>query len=391
MIDHPITNPLGPIDQALVEILAERWVRSWKWPVYDYLNRTLWSRTGASAMETMSRLPAARGASPHIEYRLIFTERGGPFAEADQRVGLTIAGMRHVANARGRAEQVIGAIRWLAKADAQLEPDPDRAVVPDLSLQDLLAMDFHSTMRGWSPDTLGEILDHEPPLWGSISPGPERKITLRGGHLSSFVDVKDVDDYIERAIRWLGADRSMRPAPLYPSPLQLPEALGYLDAVWRARFGRPLLGRTHPATSAKLALDCASSDELEARLSAVADMVAHFDIDLPPDVDAEAKAGNEKSLSRLRRRLKLDLDDRGFDRAGAAVTDLQRVMRIRAGTQHSGIGDEVADAFRELALPYPPPNPAEAWISIRAVVLSAVNAIREEIQAADRSMSQPGG
>ena len=236
MIDHPITNSLSPIDQALVEILAERWVRSWKWPVYDYLNRTLASRTGASALETMSRLPVAQGASPHIEYRLIFTERGGPFAEADQRVGLTIAGLRHVADARARAEQVIGVIWWLAQADAQLEPDPDRPVGLDLSLLDLLTTDFHPTMRGWSPDTLGEILDHEPPLWGSISSGPERKITLRGGHLSSFVDVQDVDDYLVRAIRWLGADRSARPAPLYPSPLQLPEALGYLDAVWRARL-----------------------------------------------------------------------------------------------------------------------------------------------------------
>jgi hypothetical protein len=276
MIDHPITNPLSPTDQALVEILAEPWVRSWKWPVYDYLNRTLWSRTGTSALETMSRLPVAQGASPHIEYRLIFTERGGPFAEADQRVGLTIAGLRHVADARARADQMIGVVRWLAQADAQLEPDPDRPVGLDLSLPELLATDFRSTMQGWSPDSLGEILEHEPALWGSISPGPERKVALRGGHLSSFLDVQDVDDYVARAISWLGADKSARPAPLYSSPLQLPEALGYLDAVWRGRFGRPLLGRTQPAAAAKLALDCASSDELEARLSAVADVVGHF-------------------------------------------------------------------------------------------------------------------
>jgi hypothetical protein len=386
MIDHPITNPLSPIDQALVEILAERWVRSWKWPVYDYLNRTLASRTGASAVETMSRLPVAQ-ASPQTQYRLIFTERGGPFAEANQRVGLTLAGMRHVADAKGRADQVVEVIRWLAQADAQLEPDPDRAVSLEVPLLELLSTDLRVQLRGWSPETLGEILEHEPALWGSISPSPERKITLRGGHLSSFLGVQDVDDYVERAIRWLGADRSARPAPLYPSPLQLPEALGYLDAIWRARFGRPLLGRTQPATAAKLALDCRSSDELEARLSAVADVLGHFDVDLPAPVDAEAKAGNERSLSRLRRRLKMELDERGYERAASALVDLQRVVRIRAGAQHSGIGGEIADAFRELELPYPPANPADAWVSIRAVTLRAVDVLREEIQAADRSVS----
>jgi hypothetical protein len=126
MIDHPIINPLGPVDQTLVEILGERWVRSWKWPVFDYLNRVLSTKTGADAMEVMSRLPIAQGASPHVQYRLIFTERGGPFAEPDQRVGLTVAGMRHVPDARERAERVVSVVRLFAEADAQLEPNPDR-------------------------------------------------------------------------------------------------------------------------------------------------------------------------------------------------------------------------------------------------------------------------
>jgi hypothetical protein len=156
------------------------------------------------------------------------------------------------------------------------------------------------------------------------------------------------------------------------------------DSVWRLRFHSPLLGRVQPAATAKLALPCGSTDELEARLSALANVIGHFEVDLPPSADAEAKKGNEKSLARMRRLLEEDLDKGGFERANAAILVLQRVVRIRAGTQHSGTGSEIAEAFRELGLPYPPSNPADAWGSIRGVTLRAVDAIREELQAADR-------
>jgi hypothetical protein len=35
VLDHPIINPLSPVDQALIDILAERWLQSGKWPVFD--------------------------------------------------------------------------------------------------------------------------------------------------------------------------------------------------------------------------------------------------------------------------------------------------------------------------------------------------------------------
>ncbi|MGD0863791.1 MAG: hypothetical protein ABSA21_13720 [Candidatus Limnocylindrales bacterium] len=384
MIDHPIINPLGPVDQSLVEILAERWLLNWKWPVFDYLNRVLSARAGADAMEAMSRLPIAQGPNPQVVYRLIFTERGGPFAEPDQRVGLTVAGLRHVPKGRARAEQVVSVVRLLAQADTQLEPNPDRSVSLDMPVLDVLSSDLRRELRGWSPGTLAESLEHEPPLWGSISPGPDRRISVRGGRLSDFDDVVDVDDYVSRVVRWLGADRDGQPSPLYSSPLQLPEALGYLDAVWRLRFRSALLGRVQPAAAAKLALPCASIDELEARLSALSDVIGHFEVDLPPVADAEARKGNERSLARMRRRLEEHLESPGFERANAAIMVLQRVVRIRASTQHSGTSGEMAEAFRELRLPYPPSNPSAAWESIGGVTVRAVDAIREELQVADQ-------
>jgi len=115
-------------------------------------------------------------------------------------------------------------------------------------------------------------------------------------------------------------------------------------------------------------------------------VLGHFDVDLPAPVDAEAKAGNEGAS------VVYGVGSRWSSTSGATsepplLSWISRGWCASGGAQHSGIGGEIADAFRELELPYPPANPADAWVSIRAVTLRAVDVLREEIQAADRSVS----
>jgi hypothetical protein len=379
--DHPILLPLGSDGQALVEILGERWLQNRRWPVFDYLNRRLLRTVGADATETMSRLPVVQGHSIEV-YRLIFTERGGPFAELDQRVGLTIAGLYRLPQARDPLSQIVAVVRYLAEADAALEPDPDHPVSLDLPIVDLLTTHLRDELKGWSPEVLMAALEHEPPLWGTVQHGPDH-IGVRAGRLSLFRGVADADDYLRRVIRLLGAHAPRAAAPAVLSPLDLPEALGYLEAVWRVRFGTFLLGRTQPASLARLALPCASSDEFDARLSALADVLGHLEVDLPPEAEAEAKRAGERSLARLRRRLEGQLEGAALDRAVSAIRTLQDVVRIRVGAQHSGLAGETAETFRQLGLPYPPSDPAAAWESIRGVTATAVDAIRQELQAAE--------
>jgi len=378
--EHPILNELPSEQQALVEILGECWLRNRTWPVFDYLNRRLLSSVGADAMEAMSRLPVVQRPGGMDVYRMVYTERGGPFAEPDQRVGLTIAGLYHFPAARVTAEQLVAVISYLAEADAALEPDPDRAVSIDLPILDLLTTHLPRALRGWRPEHLSQALEHEPPLWGAVSTD---YLLVRAGRLSAFRGVLGPDDYLGRAIRWLGADAPSAVVPAVLSPLDLPEALGYLDAVWQVRFGSHLLGWTRPASAARLSLPCASIDEFDARLSALADVLGHLDVQPYPDAERKANFANEGSLVRLRRRLKSELDREAFQRTDAAIRTLQSVVRIRVGGQHSGLGGEIAEAFRQLELPYPPSDPGAAWEGVRGVAATAIHTIREELQAAE--------
>lgn len=382
MVDHPILTRLPSDQQALVEFLGESWSQTRSWPVFDYLNRKLLTSFGVDAMEAMSRLPVVQRPYGQEMYRLVFTERGGPFAEPDQRVGLTIAGLYHLPSAEEAVRQLVAVIGYLADADAALEPDPDRAVGLDLEVIDLLTTHLPRELRGWRPADVAHALEHEPPLWGAVSPTYDH-LRVRAGRLSIFRGVRDPDDYLRRVIRLLGADAPPTVAPAVVSPLDLPEALGYLDAVWRFRFGSHLLGWTLPAAAARLALPCASADEFDARLSALADILGHLTVEPPPMADRAESRAKEGSLARLRRGLEGELEGEAFQRADAAIRNLQHVVRIRVGGQHSGPGGETAKAFRQLGLRYPPSDPGAAWEEIRSVSATAIHAIREELQAAE--------
>jgi hypothetical protein len=197
-----------------------------------------------------------------------------------------------------------------------------------------------------------------------------------------FRGVRQVDDYLRRCIRFLGAEQTQNVAQAIRSPLDLSEALGYLDVVWRLRFGSALLGRTKPAAAARLSLPCSGGDEFDSRLSALADVLGQLTVELPA-AEAEAKKHKEKSLARMKRRIGLDpeLTGEARTRIDEAIDTLRRAVRIRVSGQHSGVGGEVAESFASLGVRYPPGDLGDAWEEIRSRCATAVDAIRQELEA----------
>jgi hypothetical protein len=375
--DHPIFRPLPADLETFLQIIVEPWRQTRRWPVLDYVNRTLRARTDADPEEAAARLPVIQGSSPQIRYQLLFFEHS-PSVDPSQKVGLTIGGLFRVNESRD-ARALVNVIGFLADEDAALAPDPDRPVSLDIAVIDLLSVHLRRELRGWGPEALAEALLHEPALWGTVQTGPEARVRPQAGRLSAYRGVREPDDYLRRVMASLGS-RSESAQPPAVSALSLPEALGYLDAVWRNVAGSPLLGRTSPSASARLALPAASPDEFDTRLSALADVIGHFDVELPADADVQANAARERSLARMSRRLALTLEGSSLQRAEAALATLRQIVRIRVGAQHSLIAD-APQAFRALGLAYPPIDYGAAWVAVRARATEALNAIREELQA----------
>ena len=161
--------------------------------------------------------------------------------------------------------------------------------------------------------------DMSPRLFGVIDRTMIRVTSGRG--LPAFVGVSEVEDYLNRVVQFFGADQKPASAPVLPSALSLPEALGYLDAVWRAQTRSSLLGIVRPAPACQTGRALQFADEFDARLDAVADVLGQLQVTLTGE--EEERAGDAKSLGRLRCRLQTILAPGPFRRAEEALSDLR--------------------------------------------------------------------
>ena len=71
----------------MVDVLGTAWLRTSRWPVYDYLNRELRAKIGMDALAILPVIPAVKRSVGHEQYRLVFSESGRGFGEAGESGG----------------------------------------------------------------------------------------------------------------------------------------------------------------------------------------------------------------------------------------------------------------------------------------------------------------
>ena len=191
--------------------------------------------------------------------------------------------------------------------------------------------------------------------------------------IRSYGGVRTPEEYLERLVQVL-APSVPAPEPLHPSSLSLPEAIDYLNAVWRIHAGKPLLRIARAEAAAKLALDCANADELEARLSAFCGILG--DLQLPEG------QGNKK-LTDLRDYLAQKLPAETLGRAETAVDDLRAFLDIRAWRQHPGgrANEQGRKGMQRLGVELPTGDWQGAWQHLQAQAVAALSVLREEVDA----------
>ena len=388
LAEHALLAPVTPTQQRLLTaIFTPVSNPANDWPIYDYVRRVL-RRSGVDVATELVAFPVithrTRGGR---QYRHVWTDGGGMTLNENSRIQLTIAGLR--AEGSGGppfADFLARVIGRIAELESEIEPDPDKPATETYDLVQVVeVVQGYNSYKQFLP-LIGTILGREEPVFGctsefGIQGSKTWKVQLRDD-LTDFIGVKDATDYVRQLLTSMGADQPLpEPTPI-DVPLALIDEIGYLDAVWQARIGRPsLFGGARIASCAGLALPCATSAEFDARMNALYDVLNRIEVPLKPEDEATIKAqGRSGSLQRLRHRLATaGLPEEEFDRVDSSIGTLQDAIRIRAAL-HSGVEGELPKRYRALGLSFPPGPYPTTWDHIRGRCSVAIRSIRQAVE-----------
>jgi hypothetical protein len=385
---HPLLSERTPEQVALLDTIYEGRVRlglpNYRlgvqdaserplWPTFQYVERTLHRRHGLVATEVMATCPVVRG--PSGAYGWIRPMQPSGIALEDAHTdSLTIAGMSHIAAAQEDVQLFLDALNVMVVNEDSFEPMPEEArkvALTSEALRMILQAERKWDLGGRGLQVLRDLLSGEPATWHSRfeGEGAEEKLTL-ARFLRDYGGVSTAEEYVERVVDVFTPPQPER-EPLHPSSLSLPEAIDYLNAVWRARVGGPLIKIGRAEVASKLALECATVDEFESRLSALSSVLDGMAV---PDAEKGGK------LVELREYLVSELSEESTQRVTDAIDDLRAVNALRVWRQHKGTDERAAKAATRLGLVLPADDWGEAWRHVQARSVSGLSALREEIE-----------
>jgi hypothetical protein len=119
-----------------------------------------------------------------------------------------------------------------------------------------------------------------------------------------------------------------------------------------------------------MALDCATADEFESRISALCTILGSLNL---PDRD-------ESKLIDLREYVTEKLGTDGA-RAAEAIDDLRAVFDLRVWRQHVGTEARGARGMERLGISLPVYDWGSAWAHVQGRTVAALSALREELEA----------
>lgn len=168
-------------------------------------------------------------------------------------------------------------------------------------------------------------------------------------------------------------------APPATSPLTLPEALDFLDAMWRLAFGknRHLVRPSTFADPAGLTSTAESADQFEVVIGDLADALDR--ITVPDELLPEGESPPSGSLNRLaavlRSREVIDSDT-----VDSAVATLQSVRGLRHTHAHSGAAVDRPRILRDLGLSDFGSDRQALWDGLRARTVEALLTPRSQVR-----------
>jgi hypothetical protein len=239
---------------------------------------------------------------------------------------------------RLRASALLGAfltaVQYLVERQRDLVPSPNTVVEATVTSEEIAKQLLTASIAGTSAPPvdatmlkLRQVLGHESFLWSAISqPDPANPDwTLQvPAVLRGYRDVSTIDDYLDRLLELVAPAGTEAPVAWSPGALDIPNAVGYLDAVWKNRTGARMFVNLDPASIARLTQGCKSEDEFNSLMSALADVLGRV---VRP---GQAAPPQQTALEAVQGYLASALDSEVADRVtGVPATDATR----RAGRE----------------------------------------------------------
>jgi hypothetical protein len=338
-----------------------------RWPVFQYVEQELYRQHELDVMQVLPTCPMIGGPASGGSYGWTWCST----RQADDEIRLTIAGMGHVSDAQHEVKLFIDALAVVVQTQRSFKASPTEVKAVAISVAEMR----DSLPPVWRLDTaalagIRDAFKHEPATWHCNAQPVDDWVLTLSPFLRQYGGLDTWETYLERVIEVLSPPIP-QPEPLYPSPLSLPEAIDYLNAVWRLHAERPVIRIGRAEAAAKLVLDCATADEFESRLSALCSTLDALDV---PDSDGH-------KLTDLNAYLRAELgEDASADRASEAIGDLRALFDLRVWRQHSGTERRAAAGMSRLGIVLPVLDWAEAWQKVQARTVAALAALREEVE-----------
>lgn len=380
-----LREPLSDDQLRLLHVIFDPFSQSGEWPVWQYVDLML-DADGVDAADALASLPRVGEHSPvTLNYGLTWRDNSHMAPQPDSRVTLTVAGLRYL---RPGTEPLLGAflvtVRHLVDTQRVLVPSPAKVVEATVSSDTLANVIKTESIRGVSAPPVEatmrkvrQLLGHEPFLYHIVQhprTEQERWTVQVPAILRAYRDISSIDDYLDKVIE-LVAPPEPPSVPPSAAPLDIPYAVGYLDAVWKSKTGSRLFVNLDPASVARLTLACADEGDFNSQMSALADVLGAV---VTP---GKAKPPQSGAIEEVRDYLipKLDADVAG--RVADAFMTLIRLRRIRVSAQHGDARHKAVAAFREIGLPFPPVTWDQAWAHVAGMARGALDVVREEVHA----------
>jgi hypothetical protein len=334
------------------------------WPTFQYVEWKLYREHKLDARQVLSTWPVLRSSGGN--YGWTWTE--DPLRDKSH-IGVTIAGMGRIEKPVELIGLFLHMLKIMVVTQASFEPSPEKVVPVTLSTDTTYALlkqlDQRLDVGARAFADLRELLRHEPGTWYCHASDDDWTLSP---FIRTYSEAETLQAYCERVID-VYTPNQPDPEPLYPSSLALPEAIDYLNLVWLKHAGAPLIRLGRAEATVKLALDCATADEFESRISALCTILGGIDL---PDRE-------ESKLIDLRAYLLGMLGGEG-SRAAAAIDDLRAVFDLRVWRQHAGTDARGTRGMERLGISLPVYDWGAAWTHVQRRTVAALSALREELE-----------